>query len=69
MLTFLTPLKGVQGGDKKNKALCALGKTQKIRPSDSQMFSGKDFYEFKFLYLLIPREALMSQTNVLTWFS
>ena len=45
MLTFLTPLKGVQGGDKKNKALCALGKTQKIRPSDSQMFSGKDFYE------------------------
>ena len=45
MLTFLTPLKGVQGGDKKNKALCALGKTQKIRPSDGQMFSGKDFYE------------------------
>ena len=43
MLTFLTPLKGVQGGDKKHKALCALGKTQKIRPSDSQMFSGKDF--------------------------
>ena len=27
-----------------NKALCVLGKTQKNRPSDSQMFSGKAFY-------------------------
>ena len=27
----------------RNKALCALGKPQKNRPSDSQMFSGKDF--------------------------
>ena len=62
MLTFNTPLKGVQGGDKKIKssfchALGALGKLQKNRPSDSQMFSGKDFYESKFLYLLIPRKT------------
>ena len=68
VLTFTTPLKGVQGGNK-NKALCALGKTQKKRPSDSQMFSGKDFYESKFLHLLIPTETLMSRTNVWTWFS
>ena len=68
MLTFATPLKGVQGGDK-NKALCALVKTQKNRPSDSQLFSGKDFYESKFLHLLIPREILMSWTNVWTWFA
>ena len=27
----------------RNKALCALGKTQKNWPSDSQMFSSKDF--------------------------
>ena len=53
----------------KNKALCALGKPWKNRPSDSQMFSGKDFYESKFLHLLIPREVLMSQTSVWTWFS
>ena len=53
----------------KNKALCALGKIQKNRPSDSQMFSGKDFYESKFLHLLIPRETLMSRTKVWTWFS
>ena len=33
------------------------------------MFSGKDFYESKFLHLLIPRETLMSGTNVWTWFS
>ena len=39
----------------KNKALCALGKTQKNSPSASQMFLGKDFYESKFLHLLIPR--------------
>ena len=61
----------------KNKVLCALGKiktqtnkqTNKNRPSDSQMFSGKDFYESKFLHLLIARETLMSRTNVWTWFS
>jgi len=52
----------------KNKALCALGKTRK-QASDSQMFSGKDFYESKFLHLLIHREVLMSQTSVWTWFS
>ena len=40
-----------------NKALCALEKPQKNRPSDSQMFSGKDFYESKFLHLLMPRET------------
>ena len=48
----------------RNKALCALGKTQKNRPSESQMFSGKDFYEPNFLHLLVPRETLMSQTSV-----
>ena len=53
----------------KSKALCALGKIQKNRPSDSQMFSGKDFYEPKFLHLLIPRETLMSWINVWTWVS
>ena len=53
----------------KNKALCALGKPWKNRPSDSQMFSGKDFYESKFLHLPIYRETRMSQTNVWTWFS
>ena len=62
------PLKGVQGGDKKWGTLCS-GKTQKNRPSDSQMFSGKDFYECKFLHLLIPRETLMSSTKVWTLFS
>ena len=53
----------------KNKALCALGKSQKNRLSDSQMFSGKDFYESKSLHLLISRETLMSQTSVWIWFS
>ena len=46
MMTFKNPLKGVET---KNKALCALEKNQKNRPSDSQMFSGKDFYESRFL--------------------
>ena len=55
--------------ESKNKALYALGKTQKTGLQISQMFLGKDFYESKFLHLLMPREALMSQTNVLTWFS
>ena len=51
--------------DTKNKALCVLGKKQtKNRPSDSQMFSGEDFYASKFLHLFIPREALMSWINV-----
>ena len=53
----------------KNKTLRALGKPWKNRPAESQMFSGKDFYESKFLHLLIPRETLMSRTNVWTWFS
>ena len=53
----------------KNKALCALGKTQENRPSDSQIFSGKDFYVSNFLHLLTHRETLMSRTNVWTWFS
>ena len=48
----------------KSKALCALGKIQKNSPLDSQMFSGKDNYESKFLHLLIPRETLMSWTNL-----
>ena len=65
MLTFTTPWKEFRV-ETKNKALCALGKTQKNRPSDSEMFSGKDFYESKFLHLLIPRETLMSWTNVWT---
>ena len=74
MLTFNIPLKEVQGEDKKQGTLCS-GKNQntnkqtKNRTSDSQMFSGKDFYESKFLHLLIPRETLMSRTNVWTWFS
>ena len=55
--------------ESKNKALYALGKTQKTGLQISQMFLGKDFYESKFLHLLMPREALMSQTNVWTWFS
>ena len=63
------PLQRSSGWRQKNKALCALGKTQKNRPSDSQMFSGKDFYESKFVYLLVPRETLMSQANIWTWFS
>ena len=69
MLTFNIPLKGVWAGDKKNKAHYALRKTWKNRPSDSQMFSDKDFYESKFLHLLTAREILMSRANVWTWFS
>ena len=46
----------------RNKALCALGKTQKNRHSDSQMFSGKDFYESKFLHLLIPSSVQFSHS-------
>ena len=42
LLTFHTPWKEFRV-EIRNKALCALGKTQKNRPSDSQMFSGKDF--------------------------
>ena len=53
----------------KTKALCALGKTRENKPSDSQMFSGKDFRESKFLHLLTPRETLMSRTDVWTRFS
>ena len=53
----------------KNKAFCALEKPQENRPSDSQIFSGKDFYESNFLHLLPPRETLVSRTNVWTWFS
>ena len=32
-------------------------------------FQVKIFYESKFLHLLIPRETLMSQANIWTWFS
>ena len=32
-------------------------------------FQGAIFYESKFLHLLIPRDTLMSWTNVWTWFS
>ena len=46
----------------KNKALCALEKKKKDRPSDSQMFSGKDFYESKFLHLLIPSSVQFSHS-------
>ena len=52
----------------RNKALCALGKTQKNRPSESRMFSGKGFYEPSFSPLLAPRETLMSRPNVWPWF-
>ena len=48
----------------RNKALHALGKAQKNQPSECQMLSGKGFSERKFLHLLIPREALMSQTHL-----
>ena len=44
-------------------------KQKKNRPSDSQMFSRKYFYESEFFHLLIPRETLMSQINVWTLFS
>ena len=44
-------------------------KTQKDWPSDSQMFSGKGFYEPNFSPLLAPRETLMSWPNVWPWFS
>ena len=53
----------------RNKALCALGKTQKNRPSESRMFSGKGFYEPSFSPLLAPGETLMSRPNVWPWFS
>ena len=52
----------------RNKTLCALGKTQKNRPSESQMFSGKGFYEPSFSPLLAPRETLRSRPNVWPWF-
>ena len=32
-------------------------------------FQGDIFYESKFLHLLIPRDTVMSWTNVWTWFS
>ena len=57
---FQHPLQRSSGWRQKSKALCALGKTWKNRPSDSQRFSGKDFYKSRFLHLLILRETLMS---------
>ena len=45
-------LKGVQG-ENRNKALCALKKTDT---------TGKVFYEPEFLHLLIPRKTLKSLT-------
>ena len=57
----------------RNKALCALGKTQKNWPSESQMFSGKGFYEPSFSPLLTPflhpLLTLMARPNVWPWFS
>ena len=43
-------------------------KPRKTGLQDSKMFSGKVFYQSKFLHLVIPRETLMSLTNVWTWF-
>ena len=63
LLTFNTPWKEFRV-EIRNKALSALGKTRKNWPSESQMLSGKGFSEHKFLHLLSPREALMSQTNL-----
>ena len=40
---FQHPLERSSGWRQKNKALCALGKTWKNKPSDSQRFYGKDF--------------------------
>ena len=62
LLTFNTPWKKFRVIRK--KALCALGKTQKNQPSEYQMLSGKVFSELKFLPLLLPREALMSQIHL-----
>ena len=56
------PLRGVQVGDQKYGTLCS-GTNWKNRPTDGQVFSGKDFYESKFLYLLTLRETLTSQNN------
>ena len=55
-------LKGIQGRCQKSGTHTVLWKNGQNRPSDSQMFSGKDFffYEPKFLHLLIPREILTS---------
>ena len=55
----------------KNKTLCALGKTKTKQNKTGlqiDIFS-KDFYESKFLHLLILRETLMSRINAWTWFS
>ena len=68
MLTFNTFLKGVQGGHKKYGTLYS-GKNPENKSSHGQMFSGKDFYEPKFLHLLIAKEILMSWISVWTWFS
>ena len=63
LLTFNTPWKKFRM-EIRNKALHALGKAQKNQPSECQMLSGKGFSERKFLHLLIPGEALMSQTHL-----
>ena len=63
------PLERSSGWGQKIRHSVLWGKPRKNRPSDSQIFSGKDTYESKFLHLLIPREALMSRTSVWTYFS
>ena len=45
---------------KKKSTLCSVRNPENML-SHSLMLSGKDFYESKFLHLLIPREILMSQ--------
>ena len=57
MLTFNTTLRGVQGGEEKIRHSVLWGGN---RPSDCQMFSGKDFYEYKFMHLLIPSSVQFS---------
>ena len=42
---------------------------EKPRKTSLQIVRCKDFHESKFLHLLMPRETLMSWTNVWTWFS
>ena len=57
------PLKGVQGRNQKWDILCS-GKSWQNRPSDSYIFSGKDFHKPQLLHLLILTETLTSWTNV-----
>ena len=72
LLNFNTPWKEFRVALRNEALNLCSGKNGQYRPSYSQMFSGKDvffFYESKFLHLLIPRDTVMSWTNVWTWFS